>query len=94
MEPNNYTLKDVIEEFRKDTKESLVRIETQTTKTNGRVTILENHKAYLWGAFSLLTLLGGAIIYLSVEAIDNKIKDGITDALSSYEVQGVEIKTK
>lgn len=42
MEPNNsYTLKDIIEEFRKDTKESLNRIEVQTTMHNGRMTKVE-----------------------------------------------------
>ena len=88
MEPNSsYTLKDIIEEFRRDTKESLTRIEIQTVKTNGRVSSLENHRAYLWGAYTLLTLLGGVIIYLSVEAIDNKIKNGVSDALSNYESQ-------
>lgn len=95
----NYTIKDVIEEFRDDMKATLARIEAQTTKTNGRVSNLENHRAYLWGAFSLLTLLAGAIIYLSVSAIDTKIKNGVKDALSQYEVTpvevpGVEIKTR
>ena len=87
MEPNNgYSLKDIIEEFRNDTKESLTRIELQTTKTNGRVDSLENHRSYLWGAFTILTLLGGTIIYLSVMAIDNKIKDSVQQVLASYEI--------
>lgn len=82
----NYTIKDIIEEFRKDTKESLTRIEAQTTKTNGRVDSLENHRSYLWGAYTILILLGASIIYLSVQAIDVKIEKGIQQALSVYEI--------
>lgn len=94
MREESYSIKDIIEEFRRDTKESLDRIERQTTKTNGRVDSLESHRAYLWGAYSVLVLLGGMIIYLSVNAIDNKIQNGIKDALSNYEVEGVEIKSQ
>lgn len=95
MDQNNpYTLKDIIEEFRRDTKDSLDRIEVQTTKTNGRVSSLENHRAYLWGAYSILTLLGGLIAFLLVNAIDNKIKNGVETALSEYEVEGVEIRSE
>jgi hypothetical protein len=88
---DTYSIKDIIEEFRRDTKESLDRIERQTTKTNGRVNSLENHRAYLWGAYTLLVLLGGTIVYLSVSAIDNKIANGIREAL---EVKGVQIQSK
>ena len=83
---DNYTIKDIIEEFRRDTKESLTRIETQTTKTNGKVSSLENHRSYLWGAYTILTLLGASIIYLFVNAIDVKIEKGIQQALSVYEI--------
>ena len=42
---------------------------------------LRNHKSYLWGAFTILTLLGGVIITLAISAIDSKIEKGITKAL-------------
>lgn len=97
MEPSNsYTLKEVIEQRFDEMGTHLVDIKEQTTKTNGRVSNLENHRAYLWGAFSLLTLLGGLIAFLLVGAIDNKIKNGVDNALSQYEadVKGVEIIAK
>ena len=80
---NQYSIKEVIEQRFDEMGEHLKAIVVQTTKTNGRVSVLENHKAYLWGAFSLLTILGGTIIYLSVMAIDTKIEKGIDNALSA-----------
>lgn len=80
---DTYTIKEMIAEFRQDTKESLTRIENQTVKTNGRVTKLEQHRAYLWGAYTILVLLGGTIIAFAVAAIDSKIQKGIQTALDS-----------
>lgn len=87
MEENNYSIKEMIAEFRKDTTESLNRIEAQTVKTNGRVTNLEQHRAYLWGAYTVLFLLGGFIITSAIMAIDSKIKNGIADALAAYDIE-------
>jgi len=84
---DNYSIKEVIEQRFEEMMTHLVDIKAQTTKTNGRVGVLENHKAYLWGAFSILTILGSTIIFLSIEAIDSKIQDGIRDALAEYEVE-------
>lgn len=81
---NNYTIKEVIEQRFDEMNEHLVEIKEQVKKTNGRVGILENHKSYLWGAISVLTFLAGAIMYLSVQAIDAKIKNGVDKALSEY----------
>ena len=81
---NSYSLKEVIEQRFDEMGEHLKAIVTQTTKTNGRVGVLENHKAYLWGAFTILTLLGGIIITFAVQAIDDKIQKGINSALAQY----------
>lgn len=96
-DPNSYSIKEFITEKFNEVNEALTRIETQAIKTNGRVTGLERHKSYLWGAFSMLTLLGATIIFLAVQAIDYKIKNGIRDELASYEVtdvSGVELQAK
>lgn len=56
-----------IQEFFKDIKESLERIETQTSKTNGRVSKLENWRAYLTGSIVVLSTvvlpIAGWIVY-------------------------------
>lgn len=71
----------VIKEHNKNQNVTLQRIENQTIKTNGRVGKLESHRSYLWGAYTVLTLIGGIIVWLSVNAIDNKIANGIAKAL-------------
>lgn len=74
----------MISEFRSDMKDSLERIEQQTTKTNGRVNSLENHRSYLWGAWFAVVFLGGTIIALSIMAIETKIAQGIEIALQEH----------
>ncbi len=81
---SNYSKRE-LDHFIKELNENVAKILEQTTKTNGRVNSLENHKAYLWGATTLLTILGGAIITLSINAIDNKIKNGFEVYAQSYE---------
>ncbi len=89
-----------IEEVRNDVakaesniQKTLDRIETQTTKTNGRVSSLERSRVQFWTAISLLLFFGGAIITLSVMAINTKIKDGISEAiLKSLDNKVVEVK--
>lgn len=65
-----------------------------------RLNVLEKGKIQIWTAISVLLLFGGAIITLSVMAIDNKIKNGfqseemqqaidksVEQALSKYEIE-------
>jgi lipid II:glycine glycyltransferase (peptidoglycan interpeptide bridge formation enzyme) len=44
-------------------------------------------KARVWIAIAILMALGGTIIALSIMAINSKIKDGITQALSQYNIE-------
>ncbi|HRH25317.1 MAG TPA: hypothetical protein PLQ20_03215 [Candidatus Paceibacterota bacterium] len=71
---------------RMDTQDnSLGKILEQTQKTNGRVNSLETSRTQIWTAISILLFLGGAIITLSISAINTKIEKGIKDALSQLE---------
>lgn len=81
---DNYSIKDVIEEFRKDTKDSLVRIELQTTRTNGRVNSLERSRVQIWTAIMVSVALVGTIVYLYTLTIDAKIDSKVGQALKSY----------
>lgn len=47
-----------IQEFMNDIKNALGRIETQTMKTNGRVTQLEWFKQYSMGAIAVFLVIG------------------------------------
>jgi len=44
-------------------------------------------KTRIWAVISVMVFLGGAIITLSIMAIDSKIRDGISEALAKYEIK-------
>lgn len=64
-----------IQEFFKDIKESLGRIENQTVKTNGRVTKLENWRAYSNGAIAVIVLVVVPVLgWVLLEVVNFKAK--------------------
>lgn len=71
-----YSNREIDEHFR-EIKEMLTRIETQTTKTNGRVNKLESWKSLLIGGWIIVTLfvipLVVAFNNLSSEKIETKL---------------------
>jgi len=85
MENQPYSNREIIEKF-DHIKEVLSRIETQTCKTNGRVTKLENWRSYIAGAITIITLLGGTIIALCLYIYNNNLGD-IKTALDSHITQ-------
>ena len=59
-----------IKEFFNEIKKDLNDIKTQTTKTNGRVSSLEQWKAYTTGAVAVLTLVVLPVLgYLALQVI-------------------------
>lgn len=46
-----------IDHWRDETREQLTRIENQVTKTNGRVSALENWRWMVIGALSVITMI-------------------------------------
>lgn len=77
-----------IDEMFKDINASLIRIETQTTKTNGRVNKLEQWQSYIKGGLAVIVLLLVPIaIYfiqqtLSQASLHDEVQQAVTDALN------------
>ncbi len=57
---------------------------------NETLSMYKIDKAKLWTAVAVVVFLGGAIITLSIMAIDTKIENGIANALAEFEK--IEIK--
>lgn len=55
MSEEHYSNRE-IDSWRVDTKDQLNRIETQVTKTNGRVNSLENWKWMIMGGMSIISM--------------------------------------
>lgn len=57
------------------------KLDATFEKQNTKIGSLNDHKNYIWGAYAALVLTGGVIITLTINAINNKISDGIAQAL-------------
>ena len=66
MDNTEYSKREV-DNFMKDIREQLNRIEAQTTKTNGRVSKLENWKSYSQGAIAVIVLIIVPLVIFTVE---------------------------
>lgn len=58
-----------IDEMIKDIKETLARIEVQTTKTNGRVNELERWRYMILGAFALFSMILLPIAFMFLKGL-------------------------
>lgn len=68
-------------------KEAQKIIESTAKMASDTLISYRTDKVKIWTAISVMLLLGGSIITLTVMAINSKIKEGISDALSQYEVE-------
>jgi len=79
-----------IDEFRFDVRNSLQRIEIQTSLTNGRVNKLESWKWFISGGISVLTIIVVPILAWSLWVlvnIQNQVHGAVDQALSAYDIK-------
>jgi len=90
MSEDYFSMKEMLQKYfdeakdhRLEMRNDIKEIKLQTQETVGKVHGLENTRTQLWTAITVLIFLGGAIITLSVMAIDAKIKEAIATTLES-----------
>ena len=69
---NRYSNRE-IKAFFNEIKDTLERIETQTTKTNGRVNKLENWRSYLLGGIAIISSI---VVVIVIPLLDVLIRTG------------------
>lgn len=90
MSEDYFSMKEMLQKYFDEAKEhrlemrnDIKEIKIQTQLTNGRVNGLENTRTQIWTAIAVLIFLGGAIITLSIMAIDSKIEKAISSTLEA-----------
>lgn len=84
-----FTNREITEMFG-DVKQALGRIEEQTTKHNGRMSRLEEWKAYITGGLAVLMVIILPILTWALVALVNmpdQINEAVDNALAQYEIQ-------
>ncbi len=83
-----YSVKEIIQEFRKEVGESFKEVHNRLDVANGRVKKLEMWKQFLLGAWAVITVVTPISYYFLLKEVgdfednlDIKIKDGISQAL-------------
>jgi uncharacterized membrane protein YhaH (DUF805 family) len=80
-----------LDHYFKDIRSTLEEIKDQTVKTNGRVNRLENWRWLLTGGMTIITaLVIPLIVYIWNTSSSHAIQNGISEALSAYEIKTVE----
>ena len=69
---NRYSNRE-IKAFFNEIKDTLERIETQTTKTNGRVNKLENWRSYLLGGIAIISSI---VVVIVIPLLDVLLRTG------------------
>jgi len=74
MSDDNFSIKEVMEAQFKEVHNHLDKIETQTLKTNGRVSKLEQDRAKIWGAIGAVVFLSGTLLFLLKFWVEQSVK--------------------
>jgi hypothetical protein len=84
---NNLTTR--MEKFELDVRNSLQRIENQTTLTNGRVNGLENWRSFITGGMAIISLIVLPMFAWALYTIVNikgLVNDSVHSALQAYDI--------
>lgn len=81
-EEPKFTNREITEMFN-DVKQSLARIEEQTTRHNGRMTKVEEWKAFMSGGIAVLVAIVLPILTWSVYTLVN-IQDTVNEAVAQH----------
>lgn len=88
MDEEPYSKREA-DEFRKDVRESLSRIEVQTHLTNGRVSKLENWRYFVSGGMAVIVIIVVPILTWALYVLVNiqgQVHHAVDDALSAYNI--------
>lgn len=81
-------MNDRIKSLHDEMKETLSRIEAQTTRTNGRVTKLELWRSLLIGGSIIIFACGAAFAKLYIQAISRQTAHEVVDTINkTYNVE-------
>ena len=86
MEPDAPFSNREIREMVKDTNQAIARVEIQTTRHNGRMTRMEEWRAFQSGAMAVICTLIVPILGWALYVLIN-IDDRIEEALPPYTIQ-------
>jgi hypothetical protein len=65
MEQDDYSKRE-IDVFMQEIKDALIRIEAQTTRTNGRVNKLENWRGFITGGLAILSAIMLPVVFIVI----------------------------
>ena len=83
-------LTEKMDTFEVDVRQSLSRIELQTTQHNGRMTKVEKWQSYISGGMTVLTIIVVPILAWALWVLVNiqgQVHNAVDDALSAYNIE-------
>lgn len=89
IEDHPYMNRELDEMFG-DIKGSMSRIETQTIRTNGRVTVIERWQYSFMGGIAVLTIIVVPLLAWALYVLSNiqeTVHKSVDEALSAYDIE-------